>query len=601
MDNMIQSYSIDNIDNINSSGTLEGLTFYQGPENDDKSDRDFIKSILETDSEDEYNNKMIGSVLINSDKIKKNNKSDNIIGINDNNNHIFYSQYFHLNNNYSKYILNRNILMFEIIIIVLLHIFLGIDNFLFNIITIDGIISSFVFYLESNNSKILSENRLITIDRYIYYLFTSIGYYILNYITWYCYTNMIKYITCIMICPSIMCQIYNIYTYKKIRYVTYNGYNNLIQKIVCKQLCKIINIIIKNTIGLNEKILYVDLIPYYEKFNIVDINNFIVTFILACIFNHIDKGNMKYLMVAYKNMYMKDKKYNISNDKQYITQIIKDKRWDKLLDVYTLNRLIRILFNDDSQNSMISEFVDKCIFRINRVMFCWTLVSITNLQVGLCGFLLFLSQTERPFRYILNTILFIGISHMTDEKILVLILCEICYPIMNSKFITDIFNDAYTSIKRGSTSIYYITRLESTIMSLYLSYMSYINYNYIGILSVCITNLIILIRLINYNHKNEKYINNNTNKKVLIKEEEKIKNINNTDILLILKDRLKDMLKSNTLINIINPFYVISYKTLYKLFLQVFLILVFGYLSYFNIKHVLFLPFIMQYYIDIII
>ena len=172
---------------------------------------------------------------------------------------------------------------------------------------------------------------------------------------------------------------------------------------------------------------------------------------------------------------------------------------------------------------------------------------------------------------------------------------------MNSKFITDIFNDTYTSIKKGIKSIYYITRLESTIMSLYLSYMSYINYNYIGIITVCITNLIILIRLINYNHKNEKYINNNTNKKVLIKEEEKIKNINNTDILLILKDRLKDMLKSNTLINIINPFYVIRYKILYKLFLQVFLILVFGYLSYFDVKHVLFLPFIIQYYIDIII
>ena len=92
-------------------------------------------------------------------------------------------------------------------------------------------------------------------------------------------------------------------------------------------------------------------------------------------------------------------------------------------------------------------------------------------------------------RYILNTSLFIGISNITDEKILVLVLCEIFYPIMNSKFITDIFNDTYTSIKRGIKSIYYITRLESTIMSLYLSYMSYINYNYIGILTVCITSI----------------------------------------------------------------------------------------------------------------
>lgn len=603
MDNMIHSYNIDNIDDINSSGTLEGITFYQGTDNNDSLDSNFVKNILDSDTDEEYNNKIIGSVLINNDEI-----NNNIVDIKNNinnNNNVLYSQYFHLSNNYSKYILNEKILLCEIFIVILLHIFLGISNFLFNIITIDGIISSLVFYLESYNNSILSINRLTTIDRYIYYLFILFGYYILNYIFWYRYTNIIKYITCIMVCPNIMCQIYNIYTYKKIRYVIYNGYNNLIQKIVCKQLCKIINIIIINIIGLKDSISYLELIPYYDKFSFGMINKFIVTFIMACIFNHIDKGNMKYLMIVYKNIYMKDKKYKICNDKEYITKIIKDKKWNKLMDVYTLNRLIRMLFDDNNKESLLSkqivDFIECCSFKIGRIMLCWTIMSITNLQVGILGFFLFLPHTDRPLRYILNTCIFMCLSYVSDEKILILILCEIFYPIMNSKLLTDIVNDTYKSIKRGVISIYHITRLESTILSIYLSYLSFFTYNYIGILSICIVNLIILTRLNNYNHTNSKCISikKKINRNVLIKEEEIIKNINNTDILLILKDRLKILLKSNPLINIFNPLSVINYKILYKLFLQVFLILIFGYISYFDIKHIILLPFIIQYYIDI--
>src|SRR5208282_153848 len=111
--------------------------------------------------------------------------------------------------------------------------------------------------------------------------------------------------------PSIMGQIYNIYAYKKIRHVLYDGYNKLIQKIICKQLSKIINIVIKNVFNLHIIVTYEDLIPFYDQFSWLIINKFIVTFIMACIFNHIDKGGMKFPMMIYKNLYLKDSKYNI--------------------------------------------------------------------------------------------------------------------------------------------------------------------------------------------------------------------------------------------------------------------------------------------------
>lgn len=456
---MIQSHSIDNIDDINGLETLEGLTFYQEIYNNDISNSSFVKNLIDSDTE--YNDEIISSVIINNNYISDVVINSNYInaGTSDsidndviqyyksNNKQVLYSQYFHIDINYTKYILNYKLLIFEVILVSILHIFFGTNNIIFNIMSIDGIISSIIFYLETNNNKILSINRLIAIDRYIYYLYILFGYYILNYALLFKYISVIKYITCIMICPNIMCQVYNIYTYKKLRLIIYNKYNNLIQKIICKQLCKIINLIIENIIGLKENITYIDLIPYYDNFNVILINKFIATVIFACIFNHIDKGNVKYLTMIYKNIYMKDKKYKINNDKQYITTIIKDKQWNKLLDVYTLNRIIRILFNDSTKNSLLSikvtEYINSINFSINRVLFCWTLMSITNLSVGLLGFLLFLSQSNKPLIYLLNIVLFIGISYMTDEKILILVLCEICYHIIKSKLLTDIFQTIY--------------------------------------------------------------------------------------------------------------------------------------------------------------
>lgn len=594
MDNMFQSDNIDNIDSYNGLDTLEKVTFYQCDENNNN-----IKHKVSYCLENELDGKMFDSVLISNHKMN-NNENNHIYDIDNN---LLYSQYFYTCNFKVKYVFNSKTFIFELGVIFLIHYILCVSNYMFNIITTDGIISSLIFYLETNNNRILSSNRLTTIDRYIYYLFIVILYYILDYVFWYRYTNIWIYATYIIICPNIMCQIYNTIVYKKIRKVIYNGYNILICKIICRQLCKIINIIIKNVMEVNETITYIELLPYYEKFDFELINNFISTFISACIFNHIDKGNVKCLMILYKNIYMKDNICECRDDKIYIMNIIKKRKWNKLLDIYTLNRILRILFNNDSKKSPLSEhityIIDNIIFSINRVMLCWTVMGISNLRLGILSFLLFISTTKNPLRYILTVCMFFGLSYMTNEKILVLIFCELLFPIMNSKVLPDIINDTYISIKKGILHIYNVTRMESFILSLYLSYMSYIEYNYIGILTVCFLNLFILPKLIYYNFNNHnKTLNVNSN---IFKGDEKIKNINNTDILLILKDRFLILLKSNPLINIINPFVTIHYKILYKLLLQLFFILIFGYLSLFNVKHIILLPFIIQYYLDIVI
>ncbi len=595
----IRAVNIDKIDDINKSGTLEGITFYQGnyeynkeednddndndnddddDDDDDNNDNDDNKDKVkdkekkkekdkeenENENEDQFqennnyhddfqyqdsnketeydstdselekcmialesgkesilneNTRIMSEYEINDEHISSLSLQDelNNYSISDKNT-MYNSHYFGFDNQQREFILDISDLVKEICVILFLHLLLrGIHNAIFNIMTIDGIITSIIFYIkyknannkiikkqENNvdkmtNKNFLLKNRMMTLDRYIYYFVLFCGYYILNYMTWFHFTDITMYIASVMVCPSIMRQINDMNAYKKIRHVFFNGYHRLIKKIICKQMTKIINLILINVLNINTAIKSEDLIPHYDLFSWMIVNKFIITFVLACIFNYMDKGGMKFPLMIYKKLYLKDKKYNISDDKIYVKKIIVDKEWKKFTDVYTLNRIIRTVFNDDVQNSKLSdhiyECVDKVIFRINKIALCWTIMNITNLSGGILAFLLFISSTERPLKYIINTFLFFVLSFYTDERILLIILCELFYPIVDSKLLTDIKSDIIISVKRGFMKLYYRTRLESVLLSLSLSYLSFIKYNNIGVLIVAILNLFVMLRM----------------------------------------------------------------------------------------------------------
>jgi hypothetical protein len=590
---------------------------------------------------------------------------------------MIYSHFFELNDTQTKFILNVTDLLKEISVVLFFHLFLGIHNAISNVITIDGNLSSIIFYMEfvgiDEKKNFLLKNRLMTIDRYIYYLLLFFGCYLFDYITWFKLSGIIIYVASIMISPSIMGQIYNISAYKKIRHILYNGYNHLVQKIICKQLSKIINLVIKNIISneitfekYDNVISYEDLIPFYDQFSWVIINKFIMTFILACIFNHFDKGGMKFPMMIYKNLYMKDNKYNITDDKEYFKKIINDKQWNKFMEIYTLNRIIRMLVNDDAQNSILSEQVTKFlkdfVFRVNKILFCWSMMNmdissflsrflnysyINNLTIGIFGFFLFTSK-QKPGRYILNTLIFTILSFYVTERLLVIILCEIFYPIVESKLLTDIMYDTYQSLKSGSIKLYHRTRLESVLLSLLLTYLSYNSYNNAGILFICILNIFVMLRLYlvyifeyisipvlkfgsaativdpkdtNENIQNIQEKSNgtpsrrghsngtpsrssgtisliNSNKKAIQKEIAESES--DTDILLIIYDGIVIILKNNLLIRAINPFKSVEYLDLLRVFSHLFLLLIFGYISNFSVMHIMFLPILAQYITNIL-
>ena len=391
----------------------------------------------------------------------------------------------------------------ELFIVMILHLYMGIYDAMFNVITIDGIVSCLIFYLSylgfENDNNFLAKIRLITIDRYIYYLLMFVGVHIINYVTWYQYSEVTRYMASFIICPSIMGQIYNIKGYSKVRKVLYDGYNNLIKKIVCKQLSKIINMFIDNVLRLRMHVEYTELMEHYEDLDFLIINRFIVTFILALIFNHVDKGSLKIPIMIYKNLYMKDSKYNITDDKMYLSRIIRDRRWEKFLDIYTLNRMIRMLIENDDKDAdlskMINDLIKRLFFRINRVMFCWTVMSISgSLTLGVLSFLMFLRDASKPFRYLLNVAVFGGLSFVSSEQLLILILCEICFTVADSKLVTDVTRDTYGSLRRGLANVYGNTRTESIVVSALLSFLSALSLNTVSLTIVLAINVILFAR-----------------------------------------------------------------------------------------------------------
>jgi len=506
-------------------------------------------------------------------------------------------------------VLNIYNLIKEIIIIGILHVILGVGNPIFNVITIDGIISSLIFYLNFIDVKInfLVDTRLNTINRYIYYFLLVISYYILDYVLWFKVSNLLVYIASIMISPNIIAQINNITNYKKISNVIYTGYINLIKKIICKQLAKIINLIISKCLNCENNITYEELMPHYEKIDLTIIK----LLISACIFNYIDsKTILKYPLIIYKNVVMKNRKYNIVGDREYIITLLKDKRLDMFLDVYTLNRVIRLLSNDtNNKNNILTEqydiFKKRIAFKTGRIMICWNIMGSTNILFGLLSYLLFISDTNRPLNYLINTLIFCVISFLTQERVLVLIACELFYTITNSKLLNDIAYDTYCSLKSGIINVCYRIRLETFLITFVACCLTIYNYNYLNICILLILNFIIMLKLYktykNTILKKEPFkiiTENKINKNIQVNNYE-------DDILLIARDRLIEILRNNLLIRILhsctNTNLELDFKQILKMLLNTFIFMICGYLSSFELRHIIALPFVIQNIVDIIL
>lgn len=383
--------------------------------------------------------------------------------------------------------------------------------FSLNIITIDAIITSTEFYImymgyDTKIKKYVNTNANInsytinSLKRYTYYTILYICMHAIDFIFWFKLSVLIHSCMFILSCPSILNYIHDSKHYTNFITPFYNVVNKTKQTFICKQLTKIINNIIKNTLKLDIRINWTDLLPYYNTVTVNMINQFLVSFILAHIFNYADKGGMRLPMSIYKNIYMKDDYAKIRDDKKYIETIITKKEWSKLVDIYSLNRLIRLSLSDESDymSKQVDFIMRKLLFIFERIMFTWTVLTISNIYVALSSLLLFVSKEKNPVRYVLNIIIFLIISFFTNEEIILLILFEVTTIVINRSFYDDGINFIKINRYKFLDYVYELVRktiiTDTFVTSLIISLLQ-INNNFESILTVIIYVEILLTAL----------------------------------------------------------------------------------------------------------
>lgn len=376
-------------------------------------------------------------------------------------------------NKNSIHTINKYELFGHILIWLIGSLVLVIPNLLMRIITIDGIIGCMGFYISSigytDSNNFFLKHRLRTLDRYIYYGILIGVYYCIVLCVWIPMWQSIEHLFMIGCVAQIMIYIYKHPIYFKIRTIIADEYNRLIRKIVCKQFAKIINMIIRNVLNTTHQIEYTDLTKYYNDGMLISIGDFTVQFIGACIFNYLDRGSLRLPFILYKNMFLKDRRYRIGNDQKYFEQIVIDRKWEKFMDMYTLNRMIRMLSNGNPNNNFMEQEVNLMVtnmtFIFNRLMFGWTMMSLAHsVVIGIMCNLLFVFNAIKKGRYIMATIIFSLLAQFSEEKLLTLILCNILYPLIESHIIPDILNDLLRRLK----SLYLIVKQKTKNDTIYL-------------------------------------------------------------------------------------------------------------------------------------
>tara|TARA_Y100000780_G_C13648592_1_gene403549 strand:+ start:288 stop:1085 length:798 start_codon:yes stop_codon:yes gene_type:complete len=259
-----------------------------------------------------------------------------------------------------------------------------------------------------------------------------------------------------------MYYIFNTNIYKKYREIIKIQLYKIIQIVILKQLTKIINLVIHNSLKTIIKIDYKDLIPYYEKFEWNDLLDFFGTIIITGIFNKLDNGGLKIPISIYKRLYMKDSKYNITDDKKYLIKIIEDKNWSKFSNVYTLNRIIRLLVNKNNDNSILldelNKIINKFMISFNHFSLTWSILTICNYntnmliklyscKLALLSNLLFITKVKNKIIYLSQIFFFLILSLFLKEDILLLLFFEIVKPLIQSDTFKSYLKYFYENVK----------------------------------------------------------------------------------------------------------------------------------------------------------
>lgn len=455
----------------------------------------------------------------NDDCIKFQNDNDGYVNIyNDNcldnipqtkcydNNLNYCSQYFNVNYSEVKHPIKFIYIITQFFIVSTIYHFFWTNINLINILTTDSIISSLIFilYFYCNNNSIFINNTIYQPSyfiRYIYYFILLSIYYIVDFITWGYLSILLNLILPFFILPVVIENIVYNYNFKKITNAVINDCENFIYFIISKHMSKILSIISNNCLDYNPTFKEDEFKPFIKKVSVDIFINFICSFLFASILHYFEKNGTTVFTAIFRQFYFRQyyfKKENIDkNNKNYLINIMKTKNWIKLLDPYTLNRILKmyLLINNNKENSIIKHIkniINQFNTSFSKIMICWTISSLCNIKyISILSYLLFIKSKHKINIYlkIIVIFLFTIISFFSNEVLLLIIMCEFFTRLLVNKITRDIFYDIYKHLKHIilQNTTFYIQN-NTILLSCYLalSTMSYNSHNVMTILFIII-------------------------------------------------------------------------------------------------------------------
>lgn len=272
------------------------------------------------------------------------------------------------------------------LLIVGINIYLCPSNvFIVNLFSITSVFAS-LKYVEKNYypKKYLVKFDALKKHTYIFILNCAC---IIDFILWGHLRFM--YIICyVVVCPSVMNIVIKTNIFSKVYDHVYTNYQQLKIVILSKAMAKTINFISKVTLECDPKIGHKEISPFIEKIQ----NNkkyehtfgsFLSSFVAASLLHYIDLIGYTYYAVIIKKYLMYGKKRSSRKNKEYIIEILRNRDWDKLLDIYSLTVFLRVYNNTKTEERNVIKKHINCVIKkisntFQQIMVNWTLGALTK-------------------------------------------------------------------------------------------------------------------------------------------------------------------------------------------------------------------------------
>ena len=370
-----------------------------------------------------------------------------------------------------------------------------------NMLTIDSIYGSIVFlteYYQINYQKYFYQE--IATIRYFYYIFALTLYYNLTWITWFPIYFICPFYTTIFTIPYTINIVSNIKYFQKIYYFLYNEIDFLFKFIFSKKIASIINYIGINHLQSYPNLKAMEIVNNINQLSLKDITNFIFSSIIASVLFYFELDGTRFYTILFRQYYFKQYflgKNNSSNisDRSYILQIIQQRNWKKLIEPYSLNRLMKLYLQiNQSSNGGIffsqSSSFEQIKHSIGCFMLNWTVYSIIGYRSsGIWTYCLLIWKHRHNYLRLRISLIgiFLILSFICHEQVLLLLILELTMLVTTNQGFFGLLKDLkeaifreceyYLSDKKPKPRVF--TKWELSIfLGVWLTYTFFYNFNF---------------------------------------------------------------------------------------------------------------------------